>query len=108
MQLALVIAVALFIVGVAAWPLIAGRRRTSETAPSDSADAAANDHAANLESVYDAIRTLQTEHNLGRISDADFRAQLDEYRRQAALILRDMEQLGNIPQERDHDRQPQP
>ena len=105
MQLALVIAVALFIVGVAAWPLIAGRRRPSETAPSDGADAA-NDHTANLESVYDAIRTLQTEHNLGRISDADFRAQLDEYRRQAALILRDMEQPANIPQERDNDHQP--
>ena len=105
MQLALVIAVALFIVGVAAWPLIAGRR-TSATAPSDGADAAANDCAANLESVYDAIRTLQTEHNLGRISDADFRAQLAEYRRQAALILRDMEQPAGIPQERDNDHQP--
>lgn len=106
MQLALVIAVALFVVGVAAWPLLAGRRRTSETAPADGADAAANASAANLAAVYEAIRTLQTEHSLGRISDADFRAQLAEYRQQAAQLLRALEQPAVSPQEQDNGNQP--
>ena len=47
--------------------------------------------AAELNDVYDTIRTLQTEHSLGRIGEADFRAQLDEYRRRAARILRALE-----------------
>ena len=107
MQLALVIAVALFVVGVAAWPLIAGRRRTSETIPPDGAAAGhGGNRTAELESVYDAIRTLQTEHSLGRISDADFRAQLAEYRRQAAQILRALEQPTSTPQEQNNGNQP--
>lgn len=106
MQLALVIAVALFVVGVAAWPLFAGRRRTSADS-SDGADAARNgNRTAELESVYDAIRTLQTEHSLGRISDADFRAQLAEYRRQAAQLLRALEQPAGASQEQDNGNQP--
>lgn len=91
MQLALAIAVALFIIGVVAWPLIAGRRRASETAPAAGDADPSRRRAADLEAVYDAIRTLQTEHSLGRISDADFRAQLVEYRQEAAQILRDLE-----------------
>ena len=49
---------------------------------------------AELNDVYDTIRTLQTEHSLGRIDDVDFRAQLDEYRRRAAGILRALEGAG--------------
>ena len=88
MQLALAIAVALFIVGVVAWPLLVRSRRPAAE-PADHAAPPAD--AGSLESVYEAIRTLQMEHSLGRISDADFREQLDEYRRQAAVILRDLD-----------------
>ena len=96
MQLALAIAVALFVVGVVAWPLIVARRRASETTPVDGNAARSRNRAADLEAVYDAIRTLQTEHSLGRISDADFREQLGEYRREAAQILRDLEMSGDV------------
>ena len=89
MQLGLAIAVALLILGVVAWPLVARRRR--QTAEQGDADDAPPADAGSLEGVYEAIRTLQMEHSLGRISDADFREQLDEYRRQAAVILRDMD-----------------
>ncbi len=41
-----------------------------------------------LESVYQAIRTLQLEHQLGRIPDGSFENQLDAYRLEAAEILR--------------------
>ena len=87
MQLVLAIAVALLIVGVVAWPLLVRRRRPPEQADHEPPPAA----AGSLDSVYEAIRTLRMEHSLGRISDADFREQLDEYRRQAAIILRDMD-----------------
>ena len=90
MQLGLAIAVALLIVAVVAWPLVT-RRRAGPPAE-DTADAAApTADTAALNDVYDAIRTLQTEHSLGRVSDADYREQLDEYRRRAAAMLRDLE-----------------
>ena len=126
MQLGLLIAVALLVVGVVAWPLVTaavGRRGATdgdgnsdgdgETAGNGGGDGGANadgggggDGAAmdggsagddagrlagELNDVYDTIRTLQTEHSLGRIGEADFRAQLDEYRRRAARILRALE-----------------
>ena len=92
MQLGLAIAVALLIVGAVAWPFLAGRWRASGNAPGQQeADEGASVGSAALEDVYEAIRTLQMDHNLGRIADADFREQLDQYRRQAAEILRDLD-----------------
>lgn len=91
MQLGLVIAVALLVIAVVAWPLVM-RRRTSPAAKDATGDAPSPDKAAALNDVYDAIRTLQTEHGLGRVSDADYRDQLGQYRRQAAVILRDMDE----------------
>ena len=90
MQLGLAIAVALFIVAVVAWPLVT-RRRAAPPPPDPVEDTPPDASAAALNDVYDAIRTLQTEHDLGRVSDIDYREQLDEYRRQAALILREMD-----------------
>ena len=121
MQLGLLIAVALLVVGVVAWPLVtAAVGRRGGPADEDGANADAGDDygaavagggdgaavdgtgsggeagrlAAELNDVYDTIRTLQTEHSLGRIGEADFRAQLDEYRRRAARILRALEGAG--------------
>ena len=129
MQLGLLIAVALLVVGVVAWPLVTaavGRRGATDgdgnsdgdgdTAGNgggdggadadggdgdgvdmdggDSAGSGGGDAgrlAGELNDVYDTIRTLQTEHSLGRIDDVDFRAQLYEYRRRAARILRALE-----------------
>ena len=95
MQLGLAIAVALLIVGVVAWPFLARRWQASGSAsePEAADDAALTGNAA-LEDVYEALRTLQMEHSLGRVDDGDFREQLDQYRRQAAEILRDMDLRG--------------
>ncbi len=41
-----------------------------------------------LESVYQAIRTLQLEHQLGRVPDSSYENQLDAYRIEAAEFLR--------------------
>ncbi len=95
MQLGLAIAVALLVVGAVAWPFLAGRWRASGSAPvQQDEDQGATVGNAALEDVYEAIRTLQMDHNLGRIADGDFREQLDEYRRQAAEILRDLDREG--------------
>ena len=121
MQLGLLIAVALLVVGVVAWPLVmaaVGRRGATDgdgdgdgdTAGNGGGDGGGGDGAAmdggsaggdagrlegELNDVYDTIRTLQTERSLGRIGEADFRAQLDEYRRRAARILRALEGAGD-------------
>ena len=98
MQLGLAIAVALLIVGAVAWPVLAGRWRTSSRTPDQQqADEVTITGNAALEDVYEAIRTLQMEHSLGRIDDGDFREQLDQYRLQAAAILRDMDRQGEAP-----------
>ena len=95
MQLGLAIAVALLVVGVVAWPFLSGRWRAANNAADQQAagEDVTTGNAA-LEDVYDAIRTLQMEHSLGRIADNDFREQLDQYRRQAAEIMRDLDQQG--------------
>ena len=92
MQLGLAIAVALLIVAAVAWPFLAGRWRTSDNAPDQQGlDEGAATGVTALEDVYAAIRTLQMEHSLGRVDDGDFREQLDQYRRQAAEIMRDLD-----------------
>ena len=98
MQLGLAIAVALLIVGAVAWPFLAGRwRAAGRVHDSQDADGAALTGSAALEDVYEAIRTLQMEHSLGRIDDDDFREQLDQYRLQAAQIMRDLDRQGEAP-----------
>ena len=93
MALGLAIAVALLVVGVTAWPFLAGRWRATSRAPEhEHADGAELAGSAALEDVYEAIRTLRMEHSLGRIDDDDFREQLDQYRLQAAKILQDLDQ----------------
>lgn len=95
MQLGLAIAVALLIVGAVAWPFLAGRwRAIGDVLESEDADGQAPTSAAALEDVYEAIRTLQMEHSLGRVGDDDFREQLNQYRRQAAEIMRDLDRQG--------------
>ena len=95
MQLGLAIAVALLIVGAVAWPFLSGRWRAAGNAPDPvDADGQGSASTAALEDVYDAIRTLQMEHSLGRIDDGDFREQLAQYRRQAAEIMRDLDRQG--------------
>jgi hypothetical protein len=97
MQLGLIIAVAVLIVGIVAWPLLFANRR-AHTRPSKAGDTTNQDTA--LASVYEAIRTLQVEHQLGRVADDDYQAQLSEYRRRAAIILREIDQSESEPASR--------
>jgi len=97
MQLGLAIAVALLIIAVVAWPLLARRRNAPPR--TDPPETPGGEHAVALNAVYDAIRTLQTDHSLGRVNDDDYREQLDEYRRQAAMLLREMDRQAGRGQD---------
>lgn len=50
-----------------------------------------------LDTIYEAIRTLQLEREIGNIPEGLYREQMNLYRRQAAFLLRDYdrEQAGN-------------
>lgn len=66
-----------------------------ESAAATAAATAAADTApdtASLADIYAALRTLQLEHELGRIPDSLYQEQLNDYRTQAALILRQQAQ----------------
>ena len=88
---------ALFSLGVAVYPFLRRRRDGRDRAGSAPVDrdglpaTAAGDATAgpdSIDSVYDAIRTLQLERELGNIPEGLYREQLADYRRQAALALR--------------------
>ena len=73
---------ALFSIAVLLYPFLKGRG-TGEI-PAGNQDEPPQD----LEPVYQAIRTLQLEHQLGRIPDDSYQELLDVYRMEAAEILR--------------------
>ena len=52
--------------------------------------------SAVLESIYEAIRTLQLERELGSVPEGLYREQLNSYRLQAAMILREQEEAQVI------------
>jgi len=47
-----------------------------------------------LGDIFDAIRTLELEHQLGRMPQEEFEAQFQSYRLQAATVLRDQLEAG--------------
>ena len=82
---------ALLSVGVVVYPFW---KRRLGAPPDDSANPYPPDAdlepdlQADLQSAYESIRTLQLEHGLGSIPLGLYREQLQDYRVQAALILR--------------------
>ena len=48
-----------------------------------------------LGDIFDAIRTLELEYQLGRMPQEDFQAQFQAYRVQAATVLRDQLEAGH-------------
>jgi hypothetical protein len=86
---------AILSIAVIIYPFIQARRQArragGRTAPSpvDGAPASQeNEEGPDLESIYDAIRTLQLEHQVGNVPLGLYREQLDAYRVQAAQALK--------------------
>ena len=63
----------------------------AEKSPESAAD------TASLADIYAAIRTLQLERELGSIPEEQYQEQLNDYRIQAALALRQQEQAAAGP-----------
>lgn len=94
---------ALLSVAVAVYPF-ARRRLGWDKADNASAAAGAAEKApesaadtASLADIYAAIRTLQLERELGSIPEQLYHEQLNDYRIQAALALRQQEQAAGSP-----------
>lgn len=77
----------IFLVG---YSLVRGHRPepdARESAPPESDDPALGD-------IFDAIRTLELEYQLGRMAQEEFETQFETYRIQAATVLRDQLEAG--------------
>ena len=84
MGLVLGAALALFSVAIVAFPFLKSRLRNWGEGPV----VAAGQEAPEIESIYEAIRILRLEHELGQVPDQLYREQLQGYRLQAATALR--------------------
>ena len=75
---------AAFSIAVLAYPFLRSRLRSVRSGPQDKSGPGAPE----LENIYDAVRTLQLEFQLGRIPENLYREQLRSYRLQAAAVLK--------------------
>ncbi len=81
---------AIFSILLVAYSFVRGHRpepRTGESAMPESDDPALSD-------IFDAIRTLELEYQLGRMPQEEFQAQFQAYRIQAATVIRDQLDAG--------------
>ncbi len=77
-------ALALFSLVIVAYPFLKSRMAAvGSQGPTNTAEA-----PPELEPLYDAIRTLQLEYQLGKVPENLYREQLTAYRLQAASVLR--------------------
>ncbi len=83
-------ALALFSIILVGYSLVRGHR--PEVAAPDTALPESDDPA--LGDIFDAIRTLELEFQLGRMPQEEFEAQFHTYRVQAASVLRDQLEAG--------------
>ena len=72
-----------FALGVLAYPFFKYNRTII-----NSKDYTETNFVFDLDALYEAIKTLQLEYQLNRITESDFTKQLNNYRLQAASLLR--------------------
>lgn len=108
MALAIGAIIALLAIMVAAYPF--RRRKAANEAgnglqPDDGSELIAEhfDGPDQLDTIYESIRTLHLEREIGNIPDGLYREQMNLYRREAALLLRDYERkhTGNLDRDLD-------
>jgi len=84
------ITLALLCVSVAAYPFFKNRSDRKEGPPVPIAE------VTDMESLYEAIQTLQLEHQIGKVPEELYREQFQSYRLQLAVALRDQDQTRNL------------
>jgi hypothetical protein len=77
-------ALALLSIAVIVYPFVKSRAADRARASRAGADF----ETRNLDTIYEAIRTLQLEYQLGNVPQGLYQEQLDSYRTQAALALK--------------------
>ena len=85
---------------VLAWPIL--RRRRSEAARSAMPDEL-QEAVRQRDRVYDDIRTLVLDHELGNVPDLEYTEKLAAFRMEAARAVRDLEQLEEAGSRLDDD-----
>jgi len=80
---------AVFVVGVVLTPFLRPRR----TPPGPQPDTDLLALVSQREALYQAMETLRLEHELGSVEDVDYQNRLQEYRTQAALTMREQDDL---------------
>jgi hypothetical protein len=80
-------------IGVVLYPFWKPGAASGPPTPSPDHGPATPDEGPELETIYEAIMTLQLEQQLGNLPQGLYREQLDAYRRQAALALRQQAEL---------------
>lgn len=84
---------ALLSIGVVVYPLLKPRAAFSQATRPLDPNQETLETGSDVETIYEAIQTLQLEHQLGNIPLGLFREQLGAYRIQAALSLRRQAEL---------------
>ena len=96
MVIAISVLIALLAVGVVIYPFVKARFRPSDSrnglSRNNETGVGADDYESR-EVIYEDIRTLQLDHDLGIIEEAEYRERMRAYRLQAAATLRDRERL---------------
>ncbi len=88
------IVLALLCIGVVMYPFFKTRslRRVVSSAPIVTGE------VTDVDSIYEAIQTLQLEYQVGKVPEEVYREQFHAYRLQAAVALRDQEQARSAEQ----------
>ena len=96
MVIAISVLITLLAVGVVIYPFVKARLHPSDSrnglSRNDETGVGADDYESR-EVIYEDIRTLQLDHDLGIIEEAEYRERMRAYRLQAAATLRDRERL---------------
>ena len=84
---------ALLSIGVVVYPFLKPRAVFFQTTRPPDPNQETFEEGPGLETIYEAIQTLQLEHQLGNVPLGLYREQLGAYRIQAALVLRHQAEL---------------
>lgn len=79
-------------------PFVRARRDAGPLAPSE-----AEGVRVQREGLYRALETLRLERELGQVDDQEFERQMTDYRRTAALLVREQERLLGDAADADQD-----
>lgn len=88
MALAFSALLAVLVIAIVAIPFFRTPKKSDTFNPQD-----AEALRSQRESIYQALQTLRLERELGQVDDREYQRQLREYRRQAAIALRQQEQV---------------